>query len=232
MLKALIFDFDGVIVDTETQWYEIYRDWLKEEYDYDLDIRDYLVCVGSNSQRLFAFLWEAIGPEVDGEAFERSATEEFIRRSSVLPPMEGVTELIKEAKRRGMKLAIATSATRKKPEAHLKRLGLLEYFDAFSTAELCKNIKPAPDIVLKAAELLGVTPAECLAVEDSGNGLTSANRAGMRCLLVPNQITRHCEFEPCYKRVESLADVNLDEIEKDFGQPQENAAAQERGTEL
>lgn len=222
MLKALIFDFDGVIVDTETQWYEIYRDWLKEEYNYDLNIRDYLVCVGANSRELFAFLREAIGPEVDGEAFERSATDEFIRRSSVLPPMKGVEALIKDAKARGLKLAIATSATRRKPESHLKRLGLLEYFDAFSTAELCENIKPAPDLFLKAAELLKVSPEECLAIEDSGNGLISANRAGMRCLLVPNDITRHCEFEPCYKRVDSLADVDLTEIEKDFAQTGQN----------
>lgn len=222
MLKALIFDFDGVIVDTETQWYEIYRDWLKEEYNYDLNIRDYLVCVGANSRELFAFLREAIGPEVDGEAFERSATDEFIRRSSVLPLMKGVEALIKDAKARGLKLAIATSATRRKPESHLKRLGLLEYFDAFSTAELCENIKPAPDLFLKAAELLKVSPEECLAIEDSGNGLISANRAGMRCLLVPNDITRHCEFEPCYKRVDSLADVDLTEIEKDFAQTGQN----------
>lgn len=222
MLKALIFDFDGVIVDTETQWYEIYRDWLKEEYNYDLNIRDYLVCVGANSRELFAFLREAIGPEVDGEAFERSATDEFIRRSSVLPLMKGVEALIKDAKARGLKLAIATSATRRKPESHLKRLGLLEYFDAFSTAELCENIKPAPDLFLKAAELLKVSPEECLAIEDSGNGLISANRAGMRCLLVPNDITRHCEFEPCYKRADSLADVDLTEIEKDFAQTGQN----------
>lgn len=222
MLKALIFDFDGVIVDTETQWYEIYRDWLKEEYNYALNIRDYLVCVGANSRELFAFLRGAIGPEVDGEAFERSATDEFIRRSSVLPPMKGVEALIKDAKARGLKLAIATSATRRKPESHLKRLGLLEYFDAFSTAELCENIKPAPDLFLKAAELLKVSPEECLAIEDSGNGLISANRAGMRCLLVPNDITRHCEFEPCYKRVDSLADVDLTEIEKDFAQTGQN----------
>lgn len=222
MLKALIFDFDGVIVDTETQWYEIYRDWLKEEYNYDLNIRDYLVCVGANSRELFAFLREAIGPEVDGEAFERSVTDEFIRRSSVLPLMKGVEALIKDAKARGLKLAIATSATRRKPESHLKRLGLLEYFDAFSTAELCENIKPAPDLFLKAAELLKVSPEECLAIEDSGNGLISANRAGMRCLLVPNDITRHCEFEPCYKRADSLADVDLTEIEKDFAQTGQN----------
>ncbi|MBS6679028.1 MAG: HAD-IA family hydrolase [Clostridiales bacterium] len=216
MLKALIFDFDGVIVDTETQWYEIYRNWLKTEYQYELDIKDYLVCVGSNNQKLFEFLRTVIGPEVNGEEFERMATEEFIRRSNSLPPMKGVVELIKKAKEHGLKLGIATSATKKKPVFHLKRLGLLEYFDAFSTADICRNIKPAPDLFLKAAELLGATPNECLAVEDSGNGLISANRAGMRCLLVPNNITRHCEFEPCYRRVESLEEVELEEIEKDF----------------
>ena len=72
MLKAVIFDFDGVIVDTETQWYEIYRNWLRTEYQYELDIKDYLVCVGANNQKLFEFLRTVIGPEVNGEEFERS----------------------------------------------------------------------------------------------------------------------------------------------------------------
>lgn len=216
MLKAVIFDFDGVIVDTETQWYEIYRNWLKTEYQYDLNIKDYLICVGSDNEKLFEFFRTVLGPNVNGEEFERSAEEEFIRRSNTLPPMKGVEALIKEAKRQGLKLGIATSASKKKPVSHLKRLGLLEYFDAFSTADICRNVKPAPDLFLKAAELLKVKPEECLAVEDSGNGLISARRAGMRCLLVPNKITRYCKFEPCYRRVESLEEVNLEEIKKDF----------------
>lgn len=216
MLKALIFDFDGVIIDTETQWYEIYRDWLKKEYNYTLDVKDYLVCVGSNSQSLFAFLKKNISPEVDGEAFEKSAADEFIRRCSTLPPMSGVPELIIKAKHKNLSLALATSATKNKPLFHLKRLGLLECFDALATAEIYEHIKPAPDPFLKAAELLHVSPAECLAVEDSANGLCSANRAGMRCLLVPNNITRYCEFAPCYMRVNSLAEVDLSEIQKDF----------------
>ena len=111
MLKAVIFDFDGVIVDTETQWFEIYRDWLKASYQYDLDIRDYLVCVGSDNQEFFGFLKEKVSPEINGEAFEASAAKEFFRRSSTLPPMKGVEEFIKKAKQRGLKLGIATSAT-------------------------------------------------------------------------------------------------------------------------
>ena len=216
MLKAVIFDFDGVIVDTETQWFEIYRDWLRSSYQYDLDIRDYLVCVGSDNQEFFRFLREKVSPEINGEAFEASAAQEFLRRSSTLPPMRGVEGFIEKAKERGLKLGIATSATEKKPVSHLKRLGLLEYFDALSTADICRNVKPAPDLFLKAAELLGVTPEECLAVEDSGNGLISANRAGIRCLLVTNQITRYCDFEPYYRRAASLEEADLDEIIRDY----------------
>ena len=108
--------------------------------------------------------------------------------------MKGVEEFIKKAKQRGLKLGIATSATEK---------------------------KPAPDLFLKAAEMLGVTPEECLAVEDSGNGLISANRAGMPCLLVPNQITRHCDFGSCYRRAAYLEETDLDEIIRDYAEEKE-----------
>ena len=218
MLKALVFDFDGVIIDTESVWFCIYRDWLKREYDYDLRIEDYLVCVGSHSSELFAFLKKDIGEHVDGYAYEQQAMEEYIRRISELPPMKGVAELIHEARKKGLKIAAATSATEKKPRIHLERLGLISYFDAFSTAELSKRLKPEPDIFLKAAELLGCKPQECLAIEDSGNGLLAARRANMPCLVVPNQITKHCDFEGYYKLVDSLDEVSLDEIMKDFDQ--------------
>ena len=114
MLKALVFDFDGVIVDTETQWYYIYRDWLKKVYHYDLSIQDYLVCVGSSSERLFAFLKQKLGTDEDIREFEKQAMAEFIERTRTLPAMEGVTELVTAAKKKGLRLAIATSATRKK----------------------------------------------------------------------------------------------------------------------
>ena len=100
MLKALVFDFDGVIVDTETQWYYIYRDWLKKVYHYDLSIQDYLVCVGSSSERLFAFLKQKLGTDEDIREFEKQAMAEFIERTRTLPAMEGVTELVTAAKKK------------------------------------------------------------------------------------------------------------------------------------
>lgn len=104
----------------------------------------------------------------------------------------------------------------KKPQVHLERLQLLEYFDAFSTAELSRHIKPAPDIFLKAAELLGCSCAECLAIEDSRNGLIAAGKAGMPCLIVPNKITESSDFTGCYRKVSSLKELKLKELIADF----------------
>lgn len=216
MLKALIFDFDGVIVDTESQWYSIYKEYLKRNYNYELNIKDYLICVGSDSKRLFQFLEKEIGIEMDREKIEAIVREEFIERTKELPAMKGVIELIKEAKKRGLKIALATSSTRTKPVFHLERIGLIQYFDVLSTAELSKNIKPAPDIFLKAVEMLGVLPEECLAIEDSGNGLISAIQAGIRCLIVPNEVTKYSDFSGYYGMMGSLKEVQLKEIERDF----------------
>ena len=98
----------------------------------------------------------------------------------------------------------------------MERLQLLEYFDAFSTAELSRHIKPAPDIFLKAAELLGCSCAECLAIEDSRNGLIAADKAGMPCLIVPNKITESSDFTGCYRKVSSLKELKLKELIADF----------------
>ena len=97
MLKAVVFDFDGVIVDTESEWYYIYRDWLRDTYQYELKITDYLVCVGANSEALFRFLREEIGGQIDFHGFERQAADEFVRRTCKLPPMKGVLVFIRQA---------------------------------------------------------------------------------------------------------------------------------------
>lgn len=216
MLKALLFDFDGVIVDTETVWYYIYKDWLLQNYNYELDVQDYLVCVGASSEALFQFIEHTLGNDVGIRAFEKQAMQTFIERTKRLPAMQGVVSLFQQAKALNLKIAIATSATLKKPMFHLERLQLLDYIDAISSAELSTNIKPAPDIFLKAAQLLQCKSEECLAIEDSKNGLESALSAHMKCLIVPNVVTASSDFTGAYCLKCSLNEVNLEEIMKDF----------------
>ena len=100
---------------------------MKNTYGYDLQLRDYLVCVGSNSERLFSFIEQELGIKEEVRCFEQQAKTEFMERTKALPAMEGVKEILIQAKQRGLKIALATSATRQKPEYHLTRLGPVSY---------------------------------------------------------------------------------------------------------
>lgn len=211
MLKAILLDFDGLIVDTELVWYNVYLDWFRQHKSYELTVQEFLLCVGSDSTELFARLAKK-GCHVDPETFSRDTMERFIAESSLLPAKDGVTALLKGAKERGLHIALATSSRRAKPTFHLTRLALLAYFDLLVTAEDVTNIKPAPDLFLAAAERLGVLPSECLVVEDSLNGLLAGQAAGMRVLVVPNDVTRYCSFTGEFLRLDSLAELNLDRL--------------------
>lgn len=215
MLKLLIIDFDGLIVDTEVVWHQIYSDWFKRNINYDLSVQEFLICVGSNSDYLFDDL-DSRGIHVDRKEFARSTFKSFIEQSNKLPAKDGVEEFLRNAKLLGLKVALATSSSRKKPETHLNRLGLMKYFDALITADDVDRIKPDPDLFLKAAEIFGCNRDECLVVEDSSNGLRAGLNAQMKVLIVPNDVTIYSDFRGCYLKCESLGKVNLRNVISDF----------------
>lgn len=216
MLKAVIMDFDGVIIDTEVVWYEIYKDWFKKNKDYQLSVQEFLTCVGSQEEELFWKLEKEQKIVVDRGKFKEDVTQGFIEQSNKLPPKEGVVQFIQAIKCEGLKLALATSATRKKPVSHLNRLGLMEYFDIIVTAEDVKRIKPFPDLFQEAARRLAITPVEALVVEDSENGLRAGINAHMKVLVVPNEVTKASDFCGYYKQVESLSAVDISKIMNEF----------------
>lgn len=215
MLKTIIMDFDGLIVDTEVVWYHIYVEWFRKEKGYDLSVQEFLACVGSNAEDLFRKL-DAKGIPVDRDAFAKDTFARFIEESSRLPAKPGVEDFLKQAHTNGLSVALATSSGRKKPTVHLERLGLLSYFDLLVTAEDVERIKPHPDLFLKAAEKLGCTPDECLVVEDSLNGLLAGLNAHMRVLVVPNDVTKYCQFEGQYQLCQSLTEVNVPQLIANF----------------
>lgn len=216
MLKAIIMDFDGVIIDTEVVWYDIYADWFRKNKDCKLTVQEFLACVGSNSDDLFDALEKEKNIVVDREQFAEDTIKLFVERSNMLPPRDGAVEFIEAVKSRGLKLALATSATRSKPTKHLIRLGLMDKFDELVTAEDVKRIKPYPDLFQKTVEKLDIKPDEGLVIEDSLNGLMAGVSAGMRVLIVPNDITRYQDFNGCYQQVVSLMEVNVDKLITDF----------------
>ena len=208
MLKTIIMDFDGLIVDTEVVWYNIYIDWFRTHKAYDLSMQEFLRCVGASSETLFQEL-DQKGIHVNREEFARDTTAQFVKDSSQLPAKTGVETFLRSAKENGLTVVLATSAGRKKPTIHLTRLHLLQYFDLLVTAEDVSRIKPFPDLFLAASSKLSCAPDECLVVEDSLNGLLAGKNAGMRVLVVPNDVTRHCDFKGQYLLCDSLAEVDV-----------------------
>ncbi|MBC1418150.1 HAD family hydrolase [Listeria fleischmannii] len=215
MLKAIIMDFDGVIVDTEVIWYDIFKEWFQKEQNYDVSIEEFLICVGASDDAFFKQLAEEKGIRVDRTKFAEETKKQFMERSKDLPPKDGVVSFIKQVKQAGLKLALATSSMREKPVSHLTRLELLEFFDIIVTAEDVKRIKPAPDLFQAAIQKLGVTKEEAMIIEDSKNGLKAGNQAEIPVIVVPNEVTKHSDLTPNYRLIDSLVGFDVEKLKNE-----------------
>lgn len=214
MLKALIFDFDGLILDTETPEY-IALNEVYTEMGQSLAIETYGLVVGSQYNQQFeplADLQALTGITLDRADFWKRVDRrrlELIEQSAILP---GVEDIIRQGKSRGLKLAVASSSSHKWVDGHLQRYGLFDYFDAVRCKEDVISIKPAPDLFLAALAALDVQAHEAVIFEDSANGVLAANRAGVRVVLVPNPVTQHMSVSDEVLRLHSLADLSLDKL--------------------
>jgi putative hydrolase of HD superfamily len=212
-LKAVIFDFDGIILDTETPWYRAYADVFREE-GVELPLGLWAQGIGTSFEHepIFALLAEGTGRDVDAEAIRRRAFERYKRLTETLPVLPGVEALMADARRLGLKIGLASSSDRPWVEGFLRKCGLFDFFDAISTMEDVERVKPAPDLYVRTLNLLGVAAEEAFAIEDSLNGLNAALAAGLRCVVVPNEVTKHLPFAGETLRLSSLADMPLESL--------------------
>lgn len=215
MIQALVFDFDGLIVDTEWPEFQAWQE-LYLEYQVELALETWLPCVGTGATtEVFdphTYLESLLGSALDREAIGercRLRNRVLIEGQPVLP---GVEALLHEAHGRGLGLAVASSSPRTWVDGHLRRLGLLKYFDTLACGDEVAYTKPYPDLYLAALAQLSVSASQAIAFEDSLNGMRAAQRAGIFCVVVPNPLTQHLVFEPLDLRLASLADATLDEL--------------------
>jgi HAD superfamily hydrolase (TIGR01509 family) len=213
-IRGLLFDFDGLLVDTETPsrlvWEELYR-----EHGHELPQDQWATLVGTIGAPFdpFGHLEELVGEALDEEVLttRRQARElELIDLEDLRP---GVEEYFAEAERLGLKTAVVSSSDDDWIERHLGRLGHLEGLDTIVAANGdTQRAKPRPDLYLDALDRLGLTPEEGIAFEDSPNGVTAAKAAGLACVAVPNPITATLALDDADLVLDSLADVPLQEL--------------------
>lgn len=183
MIKNILFDMDGVLINTEPLHYKIWKQIMKEN-GISLDFEHYKGCIGSTRAYLFDLIKEEYGIDFHGnqEVNKRFIeTKDKIIKSEGVPRIDGVPEVIHYLHDKGYHLAVASSSAQNYIETHMDELNLTNCFDVLFSAENVKNPKPAPDVFLAVAERLNARPEECLVIEDSYNGTQAAKAAGMLC---------------------------------------------------
>ncbi|WP_176202445.1 HAD family phosphatase [Geobacillus sp. LEMMY01] len=210
-MKAIIFDFDGLIVDTETAWFEAYKEAMNV-YGMDLPLERFVECVGSDNAPLYEFVRQQLGENCNIEEIEAKAASFYQIKMKTPQAREGVKDYLEEAKQLGYKIAIASSSRKEWVIHYLNKLGLLSYFEVIMTSEDVEKIKPAPDLYQKALAALDVRPDEAVVFEDSLNGLQAALAAGVKCVIVPNPVTQSLAFEQYDLRLNSMAEKRLAEV--------------------
>ena len=223
MIRALVFDFDGTIVDTETPDYVSWRD-IYAEYGCELpqDIYGQNIGLGAASIRFNPFenLQAQCGQILDEKQVRARRRERYIAYNNAQPILPGVQDVIREAKELGLKLAVASSSDCAWVQGHLERLGLRPYFGAIRCADDVQHTKPHPELYLAAISALDVAPHEAVAFEDSAHGVTSAKAAGLYAVAIPNAMTHHMPFAHADLRLQSLADLPLSDLLKLLTQKQ------------
>jgi putative hydrolase of the HAD superfamily len=213
MIKAVIFDFDGLILDTETAWYEAYKETMIH-YHSDLPLEHFVKCIGTDNTKLYEFFKEQLGENCNIEEIEDRAQSLHKIKMKTVQAREGVKEYLEEAKKMGLTIAIASSSSKEWVTHYLGELGLLNYFEVIITGDDVDKVKPAPDLYLKAIDALNIYPTEALAFEDSLNGLQAALNAGLKCVIVPNPVTEALAFENHHLRLKSMTEKSLNDVIK------------------
>jgi HAD superfamily hydrolase (TIGR01509 family) len=214
MIKAVIFDFDGLIYDTETNEYNVLNE-IFQEHGSELPMSVWGKVIGTQAGfNALSYLEEQIGKKVDQEELTKIRRDRFNERMKNEGPLPGVEEYLAAAKKAGLKIGLASSSTYEWVSNHLKNLCLFDYFECIRTSDDVEKVKPDPTLYLEAAKCLGVSPEECLVFEDSANGALAAKRAGMYCVVVPNQVTKDLDFCEVDHRLESMAAIQLNELIK------------------
>ena len=213
MIKALVFDFDGLILETELP---VYQSWFElfQRHELELPFELWSGNIGT-AEAVFDPVATLRAHSSNGDRPEEELVERRRRELELIgdqPPMPGVLKILQEACQMGLKIGLASSSSCAWVEGHLVRLGLRPYFDCVLAKDDVCSTKPDPELFRSAVEQLGVLPEEAIAFEDSPNGIRSAKLAGLHCVAVPNKLTRRLDTSQADLVLDSLEGIRLADL--------------------
>ncbi len=214
MIRALVFDFDGLILDTETPLIDAYGE-VHAAHQVPFDRTVFLRSVGHADYSFDP--WHGFSPHADRAALElqrRASKDALLLRQPILP---GIVELLDAARVAGLRVGLASNSQHDWVDPHLKRIGLFQHFDFVACREDAPSPKPEPDLYKLVLNRFGLRGHEAIAFEDSHTGSLAAKRANLWAVAVPNESTAHHDFAHVDLKVASLAEVTLASLMERFG---------------
>jgi putative hydrolase of the HAD superfamily len=212
-VRGLLFDFDGLIVDTESPSLAAWR-WLYEQHGQELALERWSAAIGTiGGFDPLGHLEELVGSPLEREVLAARTREHELTLVEAEELRPGIADYLAEAERLGLKKAIVSSSSRAWIDRHLRRLERVFGWDAIVTAEGDeKRAKPTPTLYLEVLDLLGLETEEAIAFEDSPNGIRAAKAAGLFCVAVPNPVTAALGLDAADLVLDSLAGLPLPEL--------------------
>jgi len=213
-IKGIVFDFDGLILDTETPELESWE-FIYQEYGIPFPIKEYIKNIGSvfNDGLPIQYLIEKLGSDrIPRSKIQQKFNElksHLIEKEPLLP---GVLSYLKEATSLGLRIGLASSSDSTWINYHMSRLGLRNYFYCILTKDDVNKVKPFPEIYLLLLSKLGLNNSEVIVLEDSPNGISAAKSAHLFTIAIPNQTTKSLNFEKADIVLGSLSDISLMEL--------------------
>lgn len=209
-MKAVIFDMDGVIIDSEPIHFEVDMQTMKD-FGCGISKEELNKYVGTTNE----YMWTDIKNKYK---LDKSVEEiinyrsEMVKRKVIesdLAPIEGIIDLLKDLKDKNIPAAIASSSPKDFIKVVVSKFELEDYFSCILSGEEVENGKPAPDIYVETAKKLGIPPEECIVIEDSKNGVLAAKKAGMKCIGFKNPNSGDQDLSKADCIVNSILDVNI-----------------------
>ena len=212
LLKGVIFDMDGVIVDSEPIHVEIEKELL-ERFGGKMNDEEHASFIGTTDAHMWSILKEKYNLKPSVKEIINMKREMFLNSIDKIELIDGVLDFIKGLHERGYKLGLASSNNRKSVMAIVEKFHLDKYIDVIMSGEDVNNGKPNPEIFLKTAKMMNLKPASCIVIEDAENGVRAAKAAKMKCIVIKGHNIGHQDVSSANLIIESFKEITLDQVE-------------------
>jgi HAD superfamily hydrolase (TIGR01509 family) len=222
-IQALIWDFDGLVIDTEGAIFQSWQE-LYQNYGCHLPLEQWIETIGTAEASFdpAVELERQLDRQLDWDRIEPGRAGREKELINQLPPLPGVEDMLYKASAHGLKIGLASCSSCAWITENLTRLGLLHYFDCLITSENVSHSKPDPQVFQAALSALDVSPEQAVVFEDSPNGILAAKRAGICAIAIPCPLTYNLNLDQADLRLASLADISFEALLESIEQQHEN----------